>query len=75
MEKDKKGRFIKLLLSSEDTRQAYTISNVYFEPNFNQSYPNEILNSNIVFGDLNNFESGLTKEGVYHYKNSIIKKK
>ena len=46
-----------------------TISAVYLEPNSDiNKIPEEIFDSDIIGGDMNNSASGLEKDGVYHYK-------
>ena len=63
------GRYIQISLKAPDNQIPTTISFIYLEPNGNMNeIPNEIMESNIIGGDLNNNESGLLKIGVYHMK-------
>ena len=69
---DVNGRYIKLSLNSGQGK-TYTLSGIYLEPNGNNDViPEEIYESDVIIGDLNNFESGLDKYNVYHYKNIKI---
>ena len=63
------GRYIQISLKAPDNQIPTTIAFIYLEPNGNMNeIPNEIMESNIIGGDLNNNESGLLKIGVYHMK-------
>lgn len=45
---------------------------MYAETNYNgniNELPESIFESTIICGDMNNYNSGLNKIGVYHYKN------
>jgi len=69
---DVNGRYIKLSLNS-GFGKTYTISGIYLEPNgSNDVIPEEIYESDVVIGDLNNLDSGLDKYSVSHYKNIKI---
>ena len=69
---DVEGRYIKLSLYS-GVGKIYTISGIYLEPNGNKgTIPEEIFESDVVVGDLNNCDSGLSKYKIYHYKNIKI---
>jgi len=58
MANDVDGRYIKLSLNS-GVGKAYTISGIYLEPNGNkETIPEEIFESDVVVGDLNNCDSG-----------------
>ena len=70
---DINGRFIKLSIKTPGLNKSYTISGVYLEPKGDKrNIPEELFDSNIIAGDLNEFESGLNRYGVYHYKNIKI---
>ena len=63
------GRYIKLSLKSEGIDIPTTISSIYFESNWNlNKIPIEVLEADIIAGDLNNAPSDFIKNGVYHYK-------
>jgi len=68
--KDKSGRFIKIKLKTQENKQI-TISNIYTEPdmkNHIEIIPEEILQADIIAGDLNNMETNLEKNGIYQTK-------
>ena len=70
---DVNGRFIKLSIKTPGLNESYTISGVYLEPKGDKkNIPEEIFDSNIIAGDLNEFKSELNRYGVYHYKNIKI---
>ena len=70
---DINGRYIKLSIKSEGIANSYTISGLYLEPNGDKNtIPNDLFDSDIIIGDLNNLDSGLNKYKVYHYKNIKI---
>ena len=70
---DINGRYIKLSIKSEGIANSYTISGLYLELNGDKNtIPNDLFDSDIIIGDLNNLDSGLNKYKVYHYKNIKI---
>ena len=70
---DINGRYIRLSLKSMGTNNSFTISGLYLEPNGDKNtIPDELFDSDIIIGDLNNLESSLNKYKVYHYKNVKI---
>ena len=70
---DINGRYIRLSLKSMGTNNSFTISGLYLEPNGDKNtIPDELYDSDIIIGDLNNLESSLNKYKVYHYKNVKI---
>ena len=69
-----KGRYIKLSINT-NAEKYYTIAGVYLEPNGDkESIPEEIYESDLIIGDMNNCDSGLNKYGIYHYKSMKIAK-
>ena len=45
------------------------------EPNGDkESIPEEISESDLIIGNMNNYDSGINKYGIYHYKNMKITK-
>ena len=69
---DVNGRYIKLSLNS-GSGKTFTLSGIYLEPNgINDVIPEEIYESNVVIGELNNLDSCLDKYNVYDYKNIKI---
>ena len=69
LKNDIDGRYIQISAKSKDINTPVTISSVYLEPNANlKNIPEDIFESDIIAGDLNNAETGLQKEGIYHFK-------
>ena len=69
--KDNQGRFIKIKLKTPEDKHI-TISNIYIEPdmkNHPEIIPEEILEGDIIGGDLNKMEINMDKDGVYQTKN------
>ena len=62
-------RYIQISAKSKDSNIPITISSVYLEPDANIiNIPEDIFDSDIIAGDLNNAETGLQKDGIYHFK-------
>ena len=71
---DINGRYIKLSINAS-LEKSYTIAGIYLEPNGDkESIPEEIYESDLIIGDMNNCDSGLNKYVIYHYKNMKITK-
>ena len=69
--KDSQGRFLKIKLKTPEDRHI-TISNIYIEPdmkNHPEIIPEEIIEGDIIGGDLNKMETTMDKDGVYQTKN------
>ena len=69
------GRFIKILLKNTLTKTLTSIACVYLEQSeelSNNTIPDLIFNSDVVAGDLNNHNTGLQRNGLYHLKNISI---
>ena len=63
------GRYIKISTKSKDIDTPVNISSIYLEADGNlNNIPEEIFDSDIIAGDLNQAEAGLIKDGIYHYK-------
>ncbi len=76
--KDDRGRFIKVKLKTPDD-EYITISNIYIEPDMKdhiEIIPQEILQADIIAGQLNKMSTNMDINGVYHTKNiGHLKKK
>ena len=60
---------IKISAKSKDIDTPVNISSIYLEADGNlNNIPEEIFDSDIIAGDLNQAEAGLIKDGIYHYK-------
>ena len=69
LKNDIEGRYIKISLKSEGIDIPTTISSIYLEPDGDlNKIPIEVLEADIIAGDLNNAQSDLIKNGVYHLK-------
>ena len=69
LKNDIEGRYIKISLKSEGIDIPTTISSIYLEPDGDlNKIPIEVLETDIIAGDLNNAQSDLIKNGVYHLK-------
>ena len=70
--KDPEGRYIKLKITNNENNDSFTIPTIYLEPNKEhhlEIIPQHILQSDILFGDMNKAITGFTKyERVYHVK-------
>ena len=69
--KDNQGRFIKVKLKTPNEKHI-TISNIYVEPdmkNHPEIIPEEILEADIIGGDLNKMDTNMENDGVYQVKN------
>ncbi|MGL4521222.1 MAG: hypothetical protein ACRCWQ_01500, partial [Bacilli bacterium] len=68
------GRYIKLQLKGNGKNSGTrTISSLYLEPTEELKCINPLaLGSDIIGGDMNNADTGLKRNGVYHYKNIKI---
>ena len=73
---DTMGRYIQLSLKTPKSNKAITLACTYLEPGGDIiKFPEEIMKSDIIAGDMNNANSGLNREEVYHYKGIIINNK
>ena len=70
--KDPEGRYLKLKLKANDNSNSFTIATIYLEPDKEhhpEVIPQDIFESDIILGDLNQAITGYTKyERVYHVK-------
>ena len=70
------GRYIQLSLKTPKSNLAITLACTYLEPDGDiNKFPEEIMKSDIIAADMNNADSGINREEVYHYKGIIINNK
>ena len=75
VETDTNGRYLKIRMIDLTSNKQTTLSNLYLEPTFNSysnNLPESLFKADIVIGDCNDSDLGLTKKGVYHFKNISI---
>ena len=73
---DPAGHCLKLRLRDPVTNSVRTISSLYSAPNedIHSHIPDVAINSDFAAGDLNKTDSGLTRCGVYHFRNLTVRK-
>ena len=73
---DTMGRYIQLSLKTPKSNKAIMLACTYLEPNGDiNNIPEEIMESDIIAGDMNKADFGINREEVYHYKGIIINNK
>ena len=75
--KDDEGRFLKTKIKTSEGKET-TIGNIYTEPTMKEHIEiilEEILNSEIIGGDLNKMNTSKTEDGVYQTFNAGTNKK
>ena len=73
---DTMGRYIQLSLKTPKSNKAIILACTYLEPDGDINiFPEEIMKSDIIAGEMNNAYSGINREEVYHYRGIITNNK